>query len=141
MAFGLPRSSTMEHRLHPRIPVRPLCQARFSVDSIPNRHIQVSNLGTEGCCIRVPATLAGTFKDNPVLEDWALTCPGLPKAKVRAQAVWCRPTAGDRPVDRPLEVGIKFLAMPEDYATELEDFIDYVLKAGIPPIDYSGMPA
>jgi len=135
----------MEHRLHPRIPVRPLCQARFSVDSKPNRHIQVSNLATEGCCIRIPAELAGAFADNPVLEDWALTCPGLPRARVRAQAVWCRPSGGDRQEDRqmdqPVEVGIKFLAMPEDYAIDLEDFIDYVLKAGIPPIDYSGMPA
>lgn len=129
----------MDHRIDPRIFVNHLCHARFKLPSKVCRNVRIANLARSGCCIRIPVSLARELEASPILEDWALGGIGLPDARFQAKVVWVRTRRDARGAVG--EAGIRFMAMPMAYHQELDDYIAYIMKTGIPPVDYTGMPA
>ena len=45
----------MDKRLHSRISVESQCKARFQLGGHSYNNITVSNLGSDGCCVQIPA--------------------------------------------------------------------------------------
>lgn len=102
----------MENRLHPRIPVESQCQARFQFGGQAFNHIHVANLGSEGCCIRMPTQGQG-LRDHSLLENLELVHPGLPKGTIQARVAWVHGQ----------ESGIKFTDVPDEYSRGLSNFV------------------
>jgi hypothetical protein len=128
----------MGHRLHPRVSVKPsvLAHCRLGSEACD---FPVADLSADGCLIQVPACYAAEFRTLRRLEGWRLSCPDLPRTRLNARVVWVR-GPGEAP-DAPLEAGLSFTGLPDRYARRLDEYLTFLMKTGMPPIDFTGMPA
>jgi hypothetical protein len=112
----------MDKRLHSRVSVENQCKARFQLGGRSYNDIIVSNLGPDGCCMRIPSQ-AGQELDNRItLEGWSLVHPNLPKDSIKAKVVWNH--AGDRAKAGYIECGVQFMNPPADYTRNLSQFVN-----------------
>jgi hypothetical protein len=111
----------MEKRSVSRILVKTPCKARFQLGGQAYTNIQVVNLGSHGCCFVIPVPAVNRFKAGPILEDWKLIHPKLPRAAIKAKVVWCRPQ-GEVKLGF-LEAGVQFMDVPPSYSEELDRFL------------------
>ena len=111
----------MENRLEPRVSVKTPCKARFLLGGQSYINIRVVNLGSHGCCVIVPEPVVNRFKAGPILEDWKLVHPKLPKSTIKAKVVWCRHQG--KVESGLLEAGVQFMDVPPSYLQELDRFL------------------
>jgi c-di-GMP-binding flagellar brake protein YcgR len=111
----------MDQRKDLRVSVRPACKARFLLAGESFINVRVVNLGSHGCCFVIPEPAVNRFKAGPILEDWKLIHPKLPKATIKAKVMWCRHQGKNKP--GLLEAGVQFLDVPSSYREVLDHFI------------------
>ena len=116
----------MDKRLHSRVPVDPQASARFKLGGHVQEAIPITDLGVNGCCIRVPLGLGALMKEHPVLKEWQLLGTHLPAGSITARVVWVEPGGRSRGGD--LRTGIQFQKAPASYAHSLLRYIS--MEAG-----------
>jgi c-di-GMP-binding flagellar brake protein YcgR len=122
----------MDNRHDFRISVKPPCKARFQLEGEAFLNVQVVNLGSHGCCFVIPEPVVNRFKAGPVLQEWKLIHPRLPKITIKAKVMWCRHQGKVKP--GLLEAGVQFLDVPPSYREKLDQFVT------IPARSRSGRP-
>jgi len=129
----------MEQRLHSRVLANPQIKAQFRLGGQTFSELPLANLGTDGCCLRIPARSIGTLEESTRLEDLELLHEDLPRAAFGARVAW----VGRRvdPDGGALETGIQFLEAPVDFTWELVHFIHTQMPARSPDLDaLDGLP-
>jgi hypothetical protein len=128
----------MEKRSHRRVNVYPLCKARFQVGPRAFRHVEVIDLGEEGCRVHVPIVEGAELEAETVLDDWRLFMSGLPRDHVRARIVWRQ--AGPGSGKRFLDLGVAFLDPPASYRRGLTGYVGRASEDTLPFLGLTGMP-
>jgi len=111
----------MDKRKDSRISVKSACKARFQLGGESFINVRVVNIGSHGCCFVIPEPAVNRFKAGPVLEEWRLIHPRLPKGTIKAKVIWCRHQG--KAVSRILEAGVQFLDVPPTYREKLDQFV------------------
>jgi hypothetical protein len=120
----------MDLRKHSRIAVETDCKAQFQMEGQTYSNIAVANLGAEGCCIRVPASAATTFKNRMLLEGMELIHPDLPKEAIKGRVIWLRTEKGAN--QDFVETGIQFSGASKDYGVKVDRYVNALLKSNPP---------
>ena len=111
----------MDKRHDFRISVKPTCKARFQLGGESFINVRIVNLGSHGCCFIIPEPVVNRFKAGPILEEWKLIHPKLPKGTIKAKVMWCRHQGKAKP--GLLEAGVQFLDVPPSYREKLDQFV------------------
>ena len=120
----------MDLRKHSRIAVETDCKAQFHLEGQSYSNIAVANLGAEGCCIRVPASAASTFKNRMLLEGMELIHPDLPKEAIKGRVVWLRTEKGAGKDSKDfVETGIQFTGASKNYGAQVDRYVTALLKS------------
>lgn len=117
----------MDLRQHTRVITENQCTARIEMGGETYNDLAVTNLGADGCCLRVPAQAASNFKDKMVLEGMELIHPNLPKAAIQGTVVWHNGNASTK--GEYLEAGIQFSDTPEGFIQKVDQYVAAMLKA------------
>lgn len=120
----------MDKRLHSRISVEPQCKARFQLGGQSFNNIVVANLGSDGCCIKIPNEAARNLSDRDTLEGWELIHPSLPKGSIQAKVVWCG--GQDKPRTDYFETGIQFMDTTPEYRRDLDKYVTTLARSNPP---------
>ena len=116
----------MENRKDARVSTRSACKARFQLGGESFINVRVVNIGSHGCCFVIPEPAVNRFKAGPVLEEWRLIHPRLPKGTIKAKVIWCRHQGKAAP--GILEAGVQFLDVPPTYREKLDQFLTAPLR-------------
>lgn len=119
--------------------ILPMGKAHFRLAGRDYHDLVVTDLELDNCCIKIPLALHGAFLTEPSLEDWHLSFPVLPKARIQAKVAWVR--VGGLPDPAFLEAGVNFSEVPEKYQKALKEYVDSVKNEAIAPQEYDNMPA
>ena len=96
----------------------------------PEQATVFANLGAEGCCIRVPASAASTFKNRMLLEGMELIHPDLPKEAIKGRVVWLRTEKGAGKDSKDfVETGIQFTGASKNYGAQVDRYVTALLKS------------
>lgn len=112
-----------EKRVHPRLSLDGSHTARFELEGVVFRGVEMTNLSAGGLGIRMDiqdslALVLGTILRNVVLEH-----PLLPSVRVDAEVRHILGRHSDR-VSGPLFLGLQFLNPPEALVRQIEAFIE-----------------
>lgn len=118
--------------------MEPQCKARFLFAGRLYEDVTVSDLGAEGCCIKLPAESIRGLRVRSVLEGWVWTSPGLPGGPVSARVAWIRDHG--QPRTDHISTGVSFRGAPAAYLRDLDRFVTLRSESDPPPFDLYGVP-
>jgi hypothetical protein len=99
-------------------------KARFQVAGQPYPIVQVSDLGPDGCRIKVPVQPGAVLNAETLLDRLELIHPALPKDPVQARVVWVHDQ--DAAGTGFVETGVQFLHPPSDYTRKLSNYVTFL---------------
>jgi hypothetical protein len=125
--------------LQVRVAVEPQCKARVRFDEQTFFILPVANLGTEGCCVRVPTQLVPGLREKLPLEGLELVHPSLPHTSVKAKVVWTQ-GQGD-PATGLVPAGVRFTGAPAGFTRDLSAFVQACTQYDHLTSDLDGLPS
>ena len=83
--------------------------------------IQVSNIGTNGCCVQLPVGSAKYLKDKPVLDNMILFHADHKRYSLKGRVAWH--DDGKNVQGQWITAGVEFLETPEECAQEIKEYV------------------
>ena len=114
----------MENRHHSRVSMGSECQARLQAAGQPFQVVPVSDLGPDGCRIRVSVQPGAKLNASALLDQLELIHPALPKDSVQARVVWVNDQ--DFLDTGFVESGVQFMHALLDYRQKLSDYVTFL---------------
>jgi len=98
----------------------------FQVGGKAFSRIQVSNIGTHGCCVQLPVGSAQYLKGKPVLDNMILFHSNAKKYSLKGKVAWH--DEGRDPKAQWITAGVEFLETPEDCSQEISEYVAATVK-------------
>ncbi|BDU77017.1 hypothetical protein [Mesoterricola sediminis] len=112
----------MEKRRYPRTSLISDTSSSFSLGGQTYANVHVTNIGTRGCCLRLPASTAPSLRSRPNLDNLVILQAGSRRYAMKGRIAWvAEPRA---PADAFLQAGVEFTEDPEDCAPEVTEYLD-----------------
>ncbi len=84
-------------------------------------NIQVSNIGPQGCCLRMPLASAKYLKSKPMLDNMILFHSGTKKYSLKGRVAW---NEGEKEThDAWISAGVEFMDTPEECTREISEYV------------------
>ncbi|GEM_PF-2709805 len=111
----------MEKRKHSRTSLVTDYTTQFNLGGKDFRKVQVANIGTHGCCLKLPIGSAPYLKGKPVLENMILFHSDAKKYSLKGKVAWHEDAAG--PKSQWITAGVEFLDTPADCEREISEYV------------------
>lgn len=84
-------------------------------------NVQVSNIGTHGCCVQMPVGSAKYLKNKPLLDNMILFHSDAKKYSLKGRVAWH--DDGQNPKGQWITAGVEFLETPEECTQEINEYV------------------
>lgn len=112
----------MEKRRYPRTSLISDYSSSFTLCGQTYANIQVANIGTRGCCLRLPAATAPYLRSRPALDNLVLLQAGNRRYSMKGKVAWYEePPPREGPY---LRAGVEFTEDPEACEPEVTAYLD-----------------
>ena len=116
----------MEKRKFSRTALISDYNAEFHLGGETFSKIQVSNIGTRGCCMQLPLGSAKYLKNKPVLDNMILFHADAKKYSLKGRVAWH--DGGKNLNGQWVTAGVEFLETPQDCAQEIKEYVTAAIK-------------
>jgi hypothetical protein len=116
----------MEKRKFSRTALVTDYNAQFHIAGQPFSNIQVSNIGTHGCCVQLPVGSAKYLKNKPVLDNMILFHSDAKKYSLKGKVAWH--DDGKNLKGQWITAGVEFLETPDECAQEISEYVLATVK-------------
>lgn len=111
----------MEKRKYSRTSLVSDYTTQFNLGGKDFNRIQVSNIGTHGCCVRLPIGSAQYLKGKPLLENMILFHSDAKKYSLKGKVAWHEESSGAK--DQWITAGVEFVDTPVDCEREISEYV------------------
>ena len=111
----------MEKRKYSRTSLISDYNTQFRLGGQSYSNIHVANIGTNGCCLKLPIGTAKILKDKPNLENMILFHGGSRKYAMRGRVAWHEPDQDSK--GKYLNAGVEFLETPQECSQEIAEYV------------------
>jgi len=95
--------------------------AEFKLGDQAFSRIQVSNIGTSGCCVQLPVASAKYLKNKPLLDNMILFHADAKHYSLKGRVAWH--DGGQNPKGQWITAGVEFLETPQECAQEIKEYV------------------
>ncbi|BDU73028.1 PilZ domain-containing protein [Mesoterricola silvestris] len=118
----------MEKRKHSRTALISDYTTQFHLGGKDFNKIQVANIGTHGCCVKLPIGSAQYLKGKPVLENMILLHADSKKYSLKGKVAWHEEPRGQK--DAWITAGVEFLETPAECVREISEYVIATVPKG-----------
>jgi c-di-GMP-binding flagellar brake protein YcgR len=117
---------SMEKRKFARTSIISDYNTQFRLGGQTYSKVQVSNIGTNGCCVQLPIASAQYLKGKPVLENMILFHGDSKKYSLKGRVAWHDDASHG--TGKHVTAGVEFLETPTECSREIAEYVAVTAK-------------